>query len=86
MKRIILVSFLLVAANLGYGQQMYQWRDSQGKVHYTDNAVEANQRRASVIEKEDLTRLNSMPSQSTGEDLSQRRQQEAYMQQILLLN
>lgn len=82
MKKIILVSFLLVTASLGYGQQqMYQWRDSQGKVHYTDNAIEANQKRASVIEKEDLTKINTMPSQSTGEDLSQRRQQEAYMRQ-----
>lgn len=79
MKKITLVSLLLVAASTVCAQQLYQWRDAQGKAHYTDNPVEAKQKHASVIEKDQLKKINTIPAQSSTEDISYRRQQEAYM-------
>lgn len=81
MKKITLVGVLLVVVSTVWAQQMYQWRDVQGKVHYTDNPVEAKQKQASVIEKDQLTKINTIPAQSSTEDISYRRQQEAYMLQ-----
>lgn len=79
MKKITLVSVLLVAVSTVCAQQLYQWRDAQGKVHYTDNPAEAKQKQASVIEKDQLKKINTIPAQSSTEDISYRRQQEAYM-------
>ena len=81
MKKLTLVSVLLVVVSTVYAQQLYKWRDGQGKVHYTDNPAEAKQKQASVIEKDQLKQINTIPAQSSTEDIANRRQQEAYMLQ-----
>lgn len=81
MRRIALVSLLFILSVSVYAQKMYHWKDSDGRVHYTDNPTVANQKNASAIDKQQLKQINMLPAQYEGEDLSGRRQQEAHLMQ-----
>lgn len=81
MKYLLALSLLFVTNQVVAQQQMYQWKDTNGQVHFSDNpAMAAKASNAKLLDTPSAQKVNSTTAISE-EQIEARRTQDAELQQ-----
>lgn len=75
---VVLLSISII--NLTMAQQMYKWKDANGKLHYTDNPAIAAQKNAATLDRPTPQTIPSATAVSS-EQIETRRMQDAQQAQ-----
>ena len=71
---------MLLFSNVGFAE-LYQWKDSAGQVHYTDDPTDVPSQEKSIVKLDIPQTINSTPAMSTREAILERQEQNTYMAQ-----